>query len=85
MYRPKFSITPTDRIFTAGSCFAQHVGRALRKKGFDVIDTETLPERCDPELKSRFGFGLYSARYGNLYSARQFLQLLQEAFGAFTP
>ncbi len=33
----------TTRIATAGSCFAQHVGRALRGAGFTVLDAEKAP------------------------------------------
>ncbi|MGV8988657.1 MAG: GSCFA family protein, partial [Cypionkella sp.] len=28
------------RIATAGSCFAQHIGRNLRTSGFEYMDTE---------------------------------------------
>ena len=27
--RPGFAVAPTDRVATAGSCFAQHISRAL--------------------------------------------------------
>ncbi|MEM7525278.1 MAG: GSCFA family protein, partial [Pseudomonadota bacterium] len=34
LYRPRFPISSETRIFTAGSCFAQHVGRALQGAGY---------------------------------------------------
>lgn len=37
------------------------------------------------DLASRYGYGLYSARYGNIYTAKQLLQLAREAFGECTP
>lgn len=72
-------------IATAGSCFAQHIGRALRGSGFDYIDVEPAPEGLVPEAHMDFGYGMYSARYGNVYTSRQLLQLLRRAQGRFTP
>jgi hypothetical protein len=85
IYKAKFPVTKDMRILTAGSCFAQHVGRALRDNGYSVIDTEPMPASCPIDLQRQFGYGLYSARYGNIYSVRQFLQLIQEAYGHFEP
>ena len=33
LWNPKFSITQSDRVITAGSCFAQHFSRALVARG----------------------------------------------------
>ncbi|MCB6176730.1 GSCFA domain-containing protein [Rhodobacter sp. Har01] len=80
IYQPKWRLAKTDRIVTAGSCFAQHVGRALRRNGFNVLDGEPAPDRIPADQVSRYGYGLYSARYGNIYTARQLRQLLEEAW-----
>ncbi|WP_226554144.1 GSCFA domain-containing protein [Celeribacter naphthalenivorans] len=85
LYLPKFPITRETKIMTAGSCFAQHVHRALVARNWAVIDTETPVAPIAREVLNRFGYGLYSARYGNIYTARQMLQLLREALGEFTP
>lgn len=85
IYTPKFPIDKTMRIATAGSCFAQHVGAALRKNDFNVIDAEPLVPRLSDKLAQRHGFRLYSARYGNVYTVRQLLQLLRETTGEFRP
>ena len=85
IYRPKFAIPKDLPIFTAGSCFAQHVGRTLARAGYNVIDTEPLPPFVPVEVAQRHGYKLYSARFGNIYTVRQFLQLLREAFGDFVP
>lgn len=85
IYRPKFAVAKDTPILTAGSCFAQHVGRTLAQAGYNVIDTEPLPAFIPAELAQKYGYQLYSARYGNIYTMRQFLQLLQEAFGNFKP
>lgn len=84
IYERKWLIKQNNRITTAGSCFAQHIARYLKQNGFKVLDMEPAP-RAIPEAVSRqFGFGLYSARYGNIYTARQLLQLILETRGAFT-
>ncbi len=73
----KFTITPRDRIATAGSCFAQHIARTLVRQGFGYLVTEAGPEDR--------GYGLYPARFGNLYSVRQLLQLFRRAYALFEP
>jgi hypothetical protein len=79
LYTPIFTLTREDRIAVAGSCFAQHVGRNLRAQGFNVLDKEPAPDMLPEAVAQRYGFGIYSARYGNLYTARQLLQLLRDA------
>jgi hypothetical protein len=85
LYRKKFALAAGAKIATAGSCFAQHISRHLRHHGYRVIDVEPAPRALSPEVARRFGYGLYSARYGNIYAVRQLLQLLQEACGQFEP
>jgi hypothetical protein len=85
LYRRKWAISPSDRIATAGSCFAQHIGRHLKRNGFKVIDMEPPPVGLPQEEQQRFGYATYSARYGNIYTTRQLLQLAQEAFGEAAP
>ena len=38
-----------------------------------------------PELAEAFGYGVFSARFGNLYTSRQLLQLLHRSYGLFKP
>lgn len=83
-YEKKFPISDL-RIATAGSCFAQHIGRELRGSGFRYVDVEPAPNLLDPSRHAAYGYGLYSARYGNIYTVRQLLQLLQRATGEFQP
>ncbi len=84
-YSPHFKVDGSMKIATAGSCFAQHVGRALRDAGFQVVDAEPPPPLVPEDVFRNYGFGLYSARYGNIYTARQLLQLWREANGSFVP
>ncbi|HET9659901.1 MAG TPA: GSCFA domain-containing protein [Thermomicrobiales bacterium] len=76
---------PDDTIATAGSCFAQHIGRHLKKRGVDYLDLEPAPTGCTPEEAHRHGFGIFSCRYGNIYTVRQLLQLFLEAFDERVP
>ncbi len=85
LYRKKYEIQQQDRIATAGSCFAQHIAVNMRMHGFQVIDAEPAPPGLDPETAKLFGYGIYSARYANIYCVRQLLQLAQEAYGEFSP
>ncbi len=83
--RPKFLISRRDRVATAGSCFAQHIARHLAASGFHYLVTETphpLVSRCDV---ASYGYGVFTARYGNVYTPRQLIQLLRRAYGQFMP
>lgn len=84
LYRKRWSLDGA-RIAAAGSCFAQHLGRALREGGFAYLDAEPAPPGLPAARHAEWGYGLYSARYGNVYTARQMLQLVRRALGRFTP
>jgi hypothetical protein len=81
----KFKICPTDRVATAGSCFAQHIARHLRNFGFNYFVTESAHPLVEHWVNDRHQYGLFTARYGNVYTSRQFLQLLQRTYGQFFP
>lgn len=85
IYTPKFKITRDLPIFTAGSCFAQHVGRTLREHGYHVIDAEEAPAKVPDALARQHGYRLYAARFGNIYTVRQFLQLMLECYDEHRP
>lgn len=85
IYARKFAITPGDRIATAGSCFAQHITQRLKTHGYNVLDMEPAPGWMRPASRARYGFDLYSARYGNIYTVAQLLQLAKEAAGLIAP
>jgi hypothetical protein len=79
LYRPSFEITHDTAVATAGSCFAQHIGTSLRRAGCTVLDAEPVPPEVVSHVAQRYGYGLFSGRYGNIYTSRQMLQLLQDA------
>lgn len=78
-------VAKTDKVVAAGSCFAQHISRHLRDKGFDFLVTEPAHPLLDAKTAEAMQYGLFSARYGNVYTSRQLLQLLRRAYGRFTP
>jgi len=72
-----FRITADDRVGTMGSCFVQHLSRFLQRSGLNYF----VPEDGDIER----GYGVFSARYGNLYTVRQAVQLFDRAYGRWQP
>lgn len=83
-HQPKFSIENLD-IATAGSCFAQHIGSHLKRRKLHFIDVEQPPSFLKENLHISYGYGIFSARYGNIYTARGLLQLIRRAKGSFVP
>jgi hypothetical protein len=81
----KFKLTKSDRIVTAGSCFAQHIASHLQKNGFTYLVTENAHPLFAPHLVKDYNYGVFSARYGNVYTSRQLVQLLERAYGLFEP
>ncbi len=77
-----FSISPSDKIATAGSCFAQHIARRLPELGLTHHVAEPPPIIMQPARAEALQYGQFSARYGNIYTARQLRQLIEFAFGA---
>jgi hypothetical protein len=80
-----FVIAPTDKVATGGSCFAQRIAQGLQASGFHYFVAEKGPEHLSPAAAYEKGYGVYSARYGNLYTTRQLVQLFDRAYGHFKP
>lgn len=78
-------IQPDHKVATLGSCFAQHVSRHLRSKGGNYYVAEVPPAGMSEAQALAESYGVFSARYGNVYTARQALQLFDRAFGEFSP
>jgi hypothetical protein len=68
---PKFAIDPAAPTASAGSCFARHIAANLKARGFNFLSTEPGSE--------------YSARFGNVYTTLQLVQLFERAYGTFSP
>lgn len=82
---PFLRLSREDRVATAGSCFAQHIARHLAASGFNYLVTETAHPIVPDAAARAAGYGLFTARYGNIYTTLQLLQLFDRAYGAFAP
>ena len=80
-----FRFGARDQVATAGSCFAQHIGRYLKASGCNYLVTEKPHPFIGAQATDVLNYGLYTARYGNIYTSRQLLQLFDRAYGRFTP
>jgi hypothetical protein len=72
----RFALADDAIVATAGSCFAQNVSRHLKQHtSIQVLETEEIGPEQPP----------FSARYGNIYTSRQLIQLFDEAFHGRKP
>lgn len=72
----RFRLDSRDAIATAGSCFAQNVAKFLKeRRSVRFLEAEPIA----PDKPS------FSALYGNIYTARQLVQLAEEALGERKP
>ena len=79
-----FRLQPTDKVATAGSCFAQHIARRLRADGFNYFVTEPGHVLASQEVLDKYHYGVFSARYANIYTPRQLVQTIERAYGERT-
>ncbi len=80
-----FKIARHDRVATAGSCFAQEIAHRLQASGYTYYLAEEPPKGMSAAEANRRNYSMYSCRYGNLYTTAQLLQLIERAYGRFTP
>jgi hypothetical protein len=74
----------SDRVMSAGSCFASNMIPWLERSGIEYVRTEPVPAIFAP-LPENLGYRNFSAAYGNIYTARHLRQLLERSLGRFTP
>jgi hypothetical protein len=77
--------TVNDKVATAGSCFAQHIGNAISKQGLNLLNVEPAPDEMTDDAAAASNYGIFSGRYGNIYTARQLRQLFERSAGIYTP
>ena len=77
-------IGQSDRVMSAGSCFASNLIPWLDRSGIEYVRTE-LPPQVFRWLPENLGYRNFSAAYGNIYTARHFRQLLQRCLSFFAP
>ena len=68
LWKPKFPIVPEHRVATFGSCFAQHIGRALQKRNFNWVDTEPPPANISPTMAKQYNYRVFTCRTANIYT-----------------
>lgn len=78
-------IEADTKVATAGSCFAQHIARYLKNSGYHYYVAEPGHPLLPASFRARQNYGLFSCRYGNIYTARQLWQLFERAYGRFVP
>jgi hypothetical protein len=77
-----FQLRRTDAVATAGSCFAQHISGTLQECGMRFLVTEAAPATPGATAEN---FGVFPARFGNIYTVRQLRQLFERCFSLFDP
>jgi hypothetical protein len=78
-------IEPGEKVSTLGSCFAQHISKRISESGLNYYVPEAAPVGMSKEQANQKNYGVFSARYGNLYTVKQMLQLFYRAYGLFQP
>lgn len=73
LWASKWKLPANAAFSTYGSCFAQHISRALARREMNWINAEQAPGRTSQALALRFNYGVYSARTANIYSTHQLL------------
>ena len=81
LWDPRFDIGRNTSVATFGSCFAQHIGRALRRNGFNWLITEPTPSGLNADSARKFNYDVFSARTGNIYTASLFRQWVNWSVG----
>ncbi|MDG0964223.1 MAG: GSCFA domain-containing protein, partial [Opitutales bacterium] len=81
LWNPKFKITLSSKILTVGSCFAKHISNWLKVQGFGFIDSEPAPAHLSKTNRENQGYGIFSFRVGNVYSAAMLKQWVFWALG----
>jgi hypothetical protein len=82
---PRPLIAQSDKVMSAGSCFAANLVPYLEHNGFQFIRTEQQSAIYRFIPKEAMNYGQYSAAYGNIYTPRQLRQLLARCLGEFRP
>ena len=81
IWEPKFDISLEDKVVTFGSCFSQHLGRAIINRGFTWISTEPPPRGLSEAHAHEFNYNIFSCRTGNIYTTSLLKQWVDWALG----
>ena len=81
--QPDFQLTPASRVVSAGSCFAARIATFIQSSGINYLSHDDRDTAHTADITEESP-NLFSLRYGNIYTARHLLQLLQRTTGALT-
>jgi hypothetical protein len=81
IWQAKHRLGSHSRIAALGSCFAQHISRALRSQGLHCLDFEPAPVGLSDDAASAQGYAKFAFRAGNIYTAAMLRQWLEWAIG----
>lgn len=76
---PALTLTSSTRVMSAGSCFAARIADFIRKSGITYLAAEDRIAADDAVREETPN--VFSLRYGNIYTTRHLMQLLQRATG----
>jgi hypothetical protein len=79
LWNPKFELSTDAAVATFGSCFAQHIGKSLKEKGYKWLITEPAPTGMPLEKKSIFNYEVFTCRTGNIYTTSLLKQWVEWA------
>jgi len=79
LWVPKFNITKNSKIFTIGSCFAQHISCWLMENGYSWQNAEPVPNNLSDDEILDYGYSIYSCRVGNIYTPAMMKQWIEFA------
>ncbi len=85
LWKSKWQLPSDARFATFGSCFAQHISRALVERNLNWLNAEKAPPRTPGPLAQAYNYGVFSARTGNIYTAAQLLTQVWMAAGKLDP
>lgn len=85
LYSGPVLVRAGDGVVSAGSCFAANIVPHIEKAGLNYLRAEPFPTAFPPSFRDNFAYDGLSARYGNIYTPGQLLQLLRRARGQFRP
>lgn len=78
-------LTRSDIVASLGSCFAANLVPYLKANGFQYVEEEPRHRSFSDAPSENLSYGQFSAAYGNIYTARQFRQLLDRSLGGYRP
>jgi hypothetical protein len=81
IWQAKHRLGAHSRIAALGSCFAQHISRALGAQGLQCLDFEPAPAELSDGAASAQGYAMFAFRSGNIYTAAMLRQWLEWAIG----